>query len=199
MFDKEDSSEKHWIEGNSNIYVGRFTYNLEHLSIGQWHEGASLKIGSFCSLGNWITILLGGNHRTDWITTYPFGHCFTNELGDSKIKGHPATRGDVIIGNDVWIGLRTTILSGVTIGSGAVISANSVVVNDVGPYEIVGGNPGKVLKKRFDDEVIDLLLELRWWDLPVEVIKNISAELSTAPTKELLIYLLSRYRGQWIK
>lgn len=180
--------------GESHISVGRFTYGFENLTIRQWNEGAALKIGAFCSLANNINIFLGGNHRTDWITTFPFGHIYQDELGGSYILGHPSTKGDVVIGNDVWIGSGVTIMSGIQIGDGAVLSANACVVKDVAPYHIVGGNPAKSLKQRFEDEIVEILLQLKWWDLPLENIKNISKILSSKPEKAMLFELISTYR-----
>lgn len=90
--------------GCSLITVGRFTYGSDDLNIRQWNEGANLKIGSFCSIGQYVTIFLGGNHRVDWVSTFPFGHVYVDELGGPTVTGHPATKGDVTIGNDVWIG-----------------------------------------------------------------------------------------------
>ncbi|MBF0627357.1 MAG: CatB-related O-acetyltransferase [Magnetococcales bacterium] len=180
--------------GNSQISVGRFTYGFENLAVLQWGEGASLTIGSFCSLAANITIYLGGNHRTDWITTYPFGHIFINELGGTDIKGHPTTKGDVMIGNDVWIGSGVTIMSGVKIGNGAVLATSSTVVKDVMPYEIVGGNPARSLKKRFVEDIINLLMQLRWWELPLPHIIEIQRTLCAPPTREVLVELLAKYR-----
>lgn len=182
------------ILGKSLISVGRFTYGHENLSIRQWNEGAALQIGSFCSLASNITIFLGGNHRTDWITTFPFGHIFQDELGGGITPGHPTTKGDVIIGNDVWIGSNATIMSGVRIGDGAVVSANATVVKDVLPYHIVGGNPAKPVKQRFDDEIIELLLRLEWWSLPLPTVKAIAHKLCARPDKNLLLELVANYR-----
>ncbi len=136
------------------------------------HENVTLKIGKYCSIAREVTIFLGGEHRADWITTYPFSALFEEA---KHIKGHPATKGDVIIGNDVWIGSGATILSGITIGDGAIIAAESLVVKDVRPYEIVGGNPAKHIKFRFDDEMIARLLRIQWWNWDVEKVRaNIS-------------------------
>jgi len=181
--------------GKSQTSVGRFTYGFENISIRQWNEGAALKLGAFCSLATNITIFLGGNHRTDWVTTFPFGHIYQNELGGSDILGHPSTKGDVVIGNDVWIGSGVTIMSGLKIGDGAVLSANACVVKDVPPYHIVGGNPAKSIKQRFDDDFIKLLLQLRWWDLPLEDIKNMSQILCSKPDRDMLVELVATYRG----
>lgn len=143
----------------------KYSYGLENIKVRDWGEGADVKVGSFCSIADNVTIFIGGNHRTDWITTYPFGHINQNVFPWHG-KGHPATKGDVVIGNDVWIGSGSTILSGIRIGDGAVIAANSVVVKDIPEYAIVGGNPAKVLKMRFSRKQIDKLLQNPWWELP---------------------------------
>jgi acetyltransferase-like isoleucine patch superfamily enzyme len=175
--------------------VGRFTYG--HENIKTFWEGdppscARLKIGSFTSIAERIKIYLGGNHRTDWISTYPFGHINNQTFTRHNGTGHPKTNGDVTIGNDVWIGADVTIMSGINIGDGAVIAANSHVVKDVEPYSIVGGNPAKLIKKRFTDEQISKLLELKWWDMEIETINNISPLLCSANIEELLNKLESK-------
>jgi len=141
--------------------VGRGTYGEP--VIRHWGEPATLQVGSFCSIAAGVTIFLGGNHRTDWITTYPFS-VFRDSA--KNIVGHPATRGDVIIGHDVWIGAGTTILSGVRIGNGAVVGACSVVTRDVPSYGIVAGNPAKLIRLRFEEDEIACLEGLAWWDWP---------------------------------
>ena len=128
------------------------------------NDNTSLIIGNFCSIAIGCNIYLGGNHRCDWVTTFPFGHIHKNVFTGFDGKGHPHTKGDVIIGNDVWIGANVTIMSGVTNGDGAVIANNSHVVKDVEPYSMVGGNPAKMIKKRFSDEQIKKLLEIKWWN-----------------------------------
>ncbi len=143
---------------------GNYTYGESNISIKSWDEGTTLIVGKFCSIAENIQVFIGGNHRSDWVTTYPFGHInheiFTNFDG----KGHPKSNGNVIIGNDVWIGSNATIMSGITIGDGAIIACNSHVIKDVEPYSIVGGNPAKLIKYRFTKKQIDELLKIKWWD-----------------------------------
>lgn len=187
---------KNFKVGSSNITIGEFTYGESNLGIKEWGEGANLVIGKFCSLGDDIKIYLGGNHRVDWITTYPFGHTHQHCFGGVTVAGHPATRGDIVIGSDVWIGSDVKILSGIQIGNGAVVAGSSVITRDVPAYSVVGGNPGRLIKMRFSDDIINLLNELAWWDLAVDKIVEIKDQLSSAPTPELLKQLISKYKKE---
>lgn len=140
---------------------GKYTYGTPNI---YWaNNDAKLSVGNFCSIGSNVHIYLGGNHRTDWVTTYPFGHIHQNVFNDFNGIGHPSTKGNVIIGNDVWIGSNVTIMSGVTIGDGVVIANNSHVVKNVEPYSLVGGNPAKLIKYRFTQEQTEKLLQIKWW------------------------------------
>lgn len=152
--------------------IGEYTYG--NPLILDWGEGANLYIGKFYSIADNVVIFLGGEHRTEWITTYPFSaQVFNLEWPEAnQIKGHPKTKGDVVIGNDVWIGYKTTILSGIKIGDGAVVGTQSVVTKNVDPYTIVAGNPAKLIRKRFDDKIIKKLLQLKWWNWPINKIKE---------------------------
>jgi acetyltransferase-like isoleucine patch superfamily enzyme len=141
---------------------GKYTYGTPNVITDQ--NNAKLYVGKFCSIAGNVKIYLGMNHRTDWITTYPFGHIYTNIFNTFNGAGHPSSKGDVIIGNDVWIGNDVTIMSGIKIGNGAVIAANSHVVRDVEPYTVIGGNPAKQIKYRFTKEQIEKLMEIKWWD-----------------------------------
>ena len=169
------------------LKVGDFTYGHDSIEVMSWGESANLVIGKYCSIAQNVRVFLGGNHRADWTSTYPFGHINQDSLGDMKLPGHPATNGDVIIGHDVWIGFGVTIMSGVEVGSGAIIAANSHVVTNVPEYEIWGGNPARTIKSRFDFDVVEKLLEISWWDYPVEKVMIIRNHLNSVLTKPSLL------------
>jgi acetyltransferase-like isoleucine patch superfamily enzyme len=148
--------------------IGRGTYG--NPTIFSWDESSTLEIGAYCSISDNVNIFLGGEHRTDWVTTYPF-NIFLKTA--KNYKGHPKTKGNVIIGNDVWVGYGATILSGTNIGDGAVIGAQSVVTKNVSPYSIVAGNPAKEIRKRFSNDIIERLLAIKWWELDDKIIESI--------------------------
>jgi acetyltransferase-like isoleucine patch superfamily enzyme len=148
---------------------GKYTYGTANLILNQ---DAKLVVGNFCSIAGGCNIYLGGNHRLDWVTAFPFGHIYQDTFNNFNGVGHPSTKGDVTIGNDVWIGNNVTIMSGLTIGDGAAIAANSHVVKNVEPYSLVGGNPAKCIKYRFTPEQIEKLLEIKWWDWDDEKINT---------------------------
>ncbi|MGG1959725.1 CatB-related O-acetyltransferase [Bacillus pumilus] len=150
--------------------IGDFSYAGPDFQVLTWGEGTTLNIGKFCSIANEVKIFLGGEHRTDWVTTYPFNQIFKEA---AHIKGHPKSKGDVQIGHDVWIGYGATIMSGVCIGNGAVIGANSVITKNVPPYAIAAGNPQQLMKYRFSSETIEKLQLLEWWNLEFTVIQSI--------------------------
>lgn len=149
--------------------IGRHSYG--DLRVRSWGEGTQLIIGAFCSIAAGVKIFLGGEHRVDWTTTFPFPELWRNSAG--FIPGHPLTKGDVMIGNDVWIGTEALIMSGVRIGDGAVIGARSVITKDVPPYAIVAGNPARLIRYRFDQATIDKLVRLAWWDWKDERISEL--------------------------
>lgn len=147
-----------------------------------WGEGATLRVGKFCSFAKDVTIFLGGNHRVDWITTFPFP---VFRKSARQIKGHPSTKGNVIIGHDVWIGDGAAILSGVIIGNGAVVGARSVVTKNVPPYAIVAGNPATIIRHRFTNDEIAILMDLKWWDWSEEKLDSSMEILLNNCVKEL--------------
>ncbi len=165
--------------------IGRFSYGCPAPNVIEdcYNPQAVLQIGSFCSIAENVTILLGEGHRPDWVTTYPF-NILMNDF--SGIQGNPVTKGSVIIGNDVWIGRNAFIRDGVTVGDGAVIGAYSVVTKNVEPYTIVAGNPARVIRKRFDQETIDELLRIKWWDWSIEKIKENMPLLLSNNLKEFI-------------
>ena len=131
----------------------------------EWDNKTKLKIGKFCSIAEGVTFLLGGEHRIDFTTTYPFNALLKSF---NYIEGHPHTKGDIIVENDVWIGINAKILSNVKIGNGAVIGANALVTKDVPPYAIVAGNPSRIIKYRFDENTIEKLQKIKWWNFKEE-------------------------------
>jgi virginiamycin A acetyltransferase len=164
---------------NTNIIVGDYTYyddfeNVENFEKNvKYHFdfiGDKLIIGKFCMIASGVTFIMNGaNHLTNALTTYPFaifGNGWENAM---EGKSYPQ-KGNINIGNDVWIGYNATIMAGVTIGDGAIVAANATIIKDVAPYSIVGGNPASEIKKRFSDDTIAKLLELRWWDWDIEKI-----------------------------
>ena len=148
----------------SRVLIGDFTYGMP--LVMTWGEDTKLTIGKFCSIGGNVQIYLGGNHHTDWLTTYPF-NVLLKEQFPGIDGGVAATKGDVTIGNDVWIANNVMIMSGVTIGDGAVIMNGAVVTNDIPPYSIAGGVPARTKKVRM--EALSLEVDgIRWWDWPIE-------------------------------
>jgi len=158
---------------NPNIIVGDYTYYSgkdadqfeKHVTHHYDFIGDKLIIGKFCQIAEGVEFIMNGaNHVMNSVTTYPF-----NIMGNGWEKVTPRLddlplKGDTVIGNDVWIGQNVTIMPGIKIGNGVIIAANSVVTRDIPDYHIVGGNPAKIIKRRFSDDLINHLQEIRWWD-----------------------------------
>ena len=168
--------------GSFEEYVVRYlygdAYSLEHWQ-PQWKLD-KLYIGDYVCIGGESVILMGGNntHRTDWFSDYPFM--------DKIVESYEA-KGDTVIGDGVWIGMRAVILPGVKIGEGAVIGTGAVVTKDVEPYSVVAGNPAKEIKKRFASDVIEELLSLKIYDLPEEVFDRLRSELCGGDIERLKV------------
>ena len=165
-----------------NIIVGDYTYfddqrngpdKFEEYNVLYNYNFSKVKliIGKFCAIAAETRFIMTGDHKLDAISTYPFpifqqGWEKAFDVFDLPVKG------DIVVGNDVWFGYNSTIRNGVTVGDGAIIGANAFVVKDVPPYAIVGGNPGKVVKMRFDDKTIERLLQIAWWNWDIEKINE---------------------------
>ncbi|WP_417611911.1 CatB-related O-acetyltransferase [Owenweeksia hongkongensis] len=162
-----------------NIIVGDYTYYDDFEDVYNFEKnvkyhfdfvGDKLIIGKFCQIASGVTFIMNGaNHLQDSVSTFPFA-IFGEDWKDAMAGKSYPTKGDTQIGNDVWIGFEATIMPGVKIGDGAIIGSKSVVTKDVESYSIVGGNPAKLIRKRFSDEKITELLDMKWWDWPVEKI-----------------------------
>ena len=175
---------------NPNIEVGDYTYYDDFEDVLNFEKnvkyhfdfiGDKLIIGKFCMIASGATFIMnGGNHLTEATSAYPFaifGGAWQHAMDG---KSYP-TKGNTVIGNDVWIGHDATIMPGVTIGDGAIIATKAVVAKNVEPYTIVGGNPAKPIKKRFSEDTISKLLELKWWDWDIEKITQHVDKLSSHP------------------
>ncbi len=179
---------------NPNIIVGDYTYyddfeNVENFEKNvKYHfdfVGDKLIIGKFCMIASDVKFIMNGaNHLSESISAYPFaifGNGWENAM---EGKSYP-NKGDLIIGNDVWIGYNATIMSGIVIGDGAIIATNATVTKDVAPYTIVGGNPAKEIRKRFDEDTIKKLLDMQWWNWDIATISKNVQVLTGGHTNKL--------------
>jgi virginiamycin A acetyltransferase len=164
---------------NPQIIVGDYTYYDDFEDVYNFEKnvkylfdftGDKLIIGKFCMIASDVKFIMNGaNHLTDAVSTYPFA-IFGNDWSDAMNGKEYPFKGNIQIGNDVWIGYNATIMAGVTIGDGAIIATNATVTKDVAPYSIVGGNPAQEIRKRFSEEDIEKLLQMRWWDWDIKKI-----------------------------
>jgi virginiamycin A acetyltransferase len=162
---------------NPKIQVGDYTYYDDPEDVHNFEKNVlylfdfledRLIIGKFCQIASGVKFIMNGaNHPLGGVSTYPF-KVFGKAWAEAELS--PASKGDTVVGNDVWLGHSAVILPGVHIGDGAIVGAQSVVTQNVEPYSIVGGNPARLIRKRFDEETIAFLLDLGWWDWPVEKI-----------------------------
>lgn len=170
---------------NKNIIVGDFSYIADsdfesHVTHHYEWNNDKLIIGKFCQIASGVEFIMNGaNHQMNAVSTFPF-YTLEGWKQTPPTQNDLPIKGDTIIGNDVWIGQNATILPGVHIGDGAIIGANSVVGSNVEPYTIVVGNPAKALRKRFDEELIDIMEKLKWWDKSIEEINNLISLLTNS-------------------
>ncbi|ELG2042679.1 type B chloramphenicol O-acetyltransferase [Vibrio fluvialis] len=191
---------------NPNIHVGRHSYYSGYYHGHSFDDCVRylnpdrddvdrLIIGAFCSIGSGAIFMMAGNqgHRTDWISTFPFFY-MENEHFTDAADGFVRS-GDTVIGNDVWIGSEAMIMAGVTIGDGAIIASRAVVTKDVAPYEIVGSNPAKHIRFRFEPEQIEKLLEMQWWHWRDSQLKGAMKLLTSGDIDGLYQYWQSKIRN----
>ena len=188
---------------NPNILVGRYSYYSGYYHGHGFDDCARylmttpgvdrLIIGAFCSIGSGAAFIMAGNqgHRNDWVSTFPFAMVpDAPEFATANSAFRPA--GDTVIGNDVWIGSEAIIMPGITVGHGAVIGTRALVTKDVEPFTIVGGNPAKPIRKRFADPEIAMLLQMAWWDWPLEQLTAAMPLLTSAEIANLYAFWRSR-------
>lgn len=175
---------------NPNIVVGDYTYyddpedaeNFERNVLYHFpFIGDKLIIGKFCALARGTKFIMNGaNHKLNGFSTYPFQIFKNGWERVTPLSGELPFKGDTVVGNDVWMGYDVLVMPGVRIGNGAIVSSRSVVVSDVPPYTVVGGNPAKHIKERFPEDVVESLQAIAWWDWPIEKItENLEAIVST--------------------
>lgn len=180
-----------------NIIVGDFTYIADsefesHVTHHYEWNADKLIIGKFCQIAAGVEFVMNGaNHQMNAVSTFPF-YTLEGWHMDPPVPADLPFKGDTVIGNDVWIGQNAVILPGVHIGDGSIIGANSVVGSDVAPYSVVVGNPARVLRRRFDDEMIDVLLRFAWWDKPIEEIDELIPLLTSSDIEKVKEELTNR-------
>lgn len=182
---------------NPHVIVGDFTYIADgefesHVTNFYPWSRDKLIIGKFCQIAAGVEFMMNdANHQMNAVSTFPF-YTLNGWEAKAPAASDMPYKGDTVIGNDVWIGQNALILPGVHIGDGAIIGANSVVGSNVAPYTVVAGNPIKVIRKRFDDELIDLLERFRWWEKPVEEINALIPLLTSSDLEKVKAELIAR-------
>ncbi|TIL82183.1 MAG: CatB-related O-acetyltransferase [Mesorhizobium sp.] len=150
----------------AGVKVGRESHGISERNFHNCTSDSPVDIGAFCSIAPEVLFLCKSDHPMNTASTFPLQARFFAINSKKANLQYLRSRGPIRVGNDVWIGTRATILSGVTIGDGAIIAAGSVVTKDVPPYTLVGGNPAKVIRQRFDQDTVNALLQIKWWDWP---------------------------------
>jgi virginiamycin A acetyltransferase len=178
-----------------NIEVGEYTYyddsnhpeDFEHVNVVYAFGPEKLIIGRYCALAEGVRFIMSGaDHPMLGPSTFPFG-TFGGDWAETTMDlvMDAPSRGDTVVGNDVWIGYRALVMPGITIGDGAVVAAGSVVVSDIPPYAIAGGNPAQVIRMRYDEADVDRLLRAAWWDWPVELVTEHARTIMAGTPQEL--------------
>lgn len=171
----DGASDTRWLE------MGRWSYGQPRVHVYEGDTGR-VAVGAFCSIAREVEFMVGGNHRSDWVTTWPMKEVF----GGAPTGDTLWSKGDIVVGNDVWIGHGAKILSGVTVGHGAVVAAYAVVTRDVRPYAVVAGSPAREVRRRFDDQVVESLLQIAWWEWPDETLSQRWPEMCSADVKAFI-------------
>ncbi|WP_430444915.1 MAG: type B chloramphenicol O-acetyltransferase [Pseudomonas piscis] len=181
---------------NPNIKVGRYSYYSGYYHGHSFDECArylppdegvdQLIVGSFCSIGSGAAFIMAGNqgHRNEWISTFPF-YWMSEEPAFAGAQNGYEGAGNTVIGNDVWIGSEAVIMPGIKVGDGAVIGTRALVTRDVEPYAIIGGNPAKTIRKRFDERTVQMLLEMKWWDWPIDQLQAVMPLMTSGNVEAL--------------
>ncbi|WP_267201581.1 CatB-related O-acetyltransferase [Limosilactobacillus kribbianus] len=190
------------IDFPANVHVGEHSYyslardenpakfSQNHILYNNPRDTYQLRIGKFCAIATGVEFLMASaNHSVKSISTYPFNTFSADWRELTRVSRQDLKRNDTVIGNDVWIGRKATIMPGVTVGDGAIIGAQSVVTKNVAPYTVVGGNPAKLIRPRFDDETIAKLEQIKWWDFPDELLDRIIPLLTTLDVEEAIVKL----------
>jgi chloramphenicol O-acetyltransferase type B len=187
LLDKPKRSQQKFQQQYPRYTMGTNCYGVPNVK--HEHPDAKLTIGNYSSIAKNVEIFLGGHHRSDWVTTYRFPVFFEQA---KHIQNCAITKGNVCIGSDVWLCQNATILSGVTIGHGAVVANGAIVTKDVAPYEIVGGNPAKHIRWRFDESTREALLASAWWDWPEEEVLSVVDLICSDDIGKFLEYVNNR-------
>jgi acetyltransferase-like isoleucine patch superfamily enzyme len=192
-FAPRDFSVYRWAQKAGRVQVGRGTYGVPTLHMYHY-DNTRLIIGNYCSMAP--VCFIGGGHPPDRVTTYPLA--INLGLEGAGEDGFPAPSKDIVVGSDVYLGQQSVILSGVTIGDGAIVGIAGVVTKDIPPYAIVGGNPARLIRYRFSADQIAALLEIRWWDWPEEEIKRAAPQLTSRDVDAFIEYARRRDPG-WVQ
>lgn len=186
-----DHAELRRLRKAGRVTYGHATYGVPTI-MTYIHDRTCLRVGSYTSIAGGSTIMLGGKHAPDRVTTFP--HRIMLGMPGAGTDGFPLPTGDTVIGSDAWICAGALLVSGVTVGDGAIVAAGAVVTKDVPPYALVGGNPARVIRYRYDEEERAALLAIRWWDWPEDEVRAAVPLLAGGDVDAFIAY--ARARGE---